>query len=212
MGSPTKLNQPTYRRAKTRIPFLASNRLNHTQAFNFCQAVQENIFEKYFPADFSRQGLIYPISTQTVKGIAFAIHKKTARTCLRAGRSRTGDLLVPNQARYHLRYCPETTRGLNEQQIVALPKMPWALLGTGATGLEPAISGLTGQRDKPTSLRPQRFLQHSLFTKLCQYATPIFFWDSPTKSTQRRHQAWLSCWDAAGVSGPFPRFGGYVPW
>ena len=28
---------------------------------------------------------------------------------------------------------------------------------TGATGLEPAISGLTGQRDKPASLRPQCF-------------------------------------------------------
>ena len=26
---------------------------------------------------------------------------------------------------------------------------------TGVTGLEPAISGLTGQRDKPTSLHPQ---------------------------------------------------------
>gem|GEM_PF-5179251 len=25
---------------------------------------------------------------------------------------------------------------------------------TGATGLEPAISGVTGQRDKPASLRP----------------------------------------------------------
>ena len=30
------------------------------------------------------------------------------------------------------------------------------VLATGATGLEPAISGLTGQRDKPASLRPQR--------------------------------------------------------
>ena len=26
---------------------------------------------------------------------------------------------------------------------------------SGATGLEPAISGLTGQRDKPASLRPR---------------------------------------------------------
>ena len=29
---------------------------------------------------------------------------------------------------------------------------------SGATGLEPAISGLTGQRDKPASLRPQEWL------------------------------------------------------
>ena len=31
--------------------------------------------------------------------------------------------------------------------------MRWA--SSGATGLEPAISGVTGQRDKPASLRPR---------------------------------------------------------
>jgi hypothetical protein len=53
--------------------------------------------------------------------------------------------LVPNQARYQLRYCPKSEK----------PSV-WTVF-TGATGLEPAISGLTGQRDKPASLRPQCF-------------------------------------------------------
>ena len=54
----------------------------------------------------------------------------------RVTRIRTGDLYVPNVARYQLRYYPKKTAHSVE----------WAL-ETGATGLEPVISGVTGQRD-----------------------------------------------------------------
>ena len=44
----------------------------------------------------------------------------------------------------------------------------WTVFCTGATGLEPAISGLTGQRDKPASLRPQCTYEHTEAEKICQ--------------------------------------------
>gem|GEM_PF-2018029 len=78
------------------------------------------------------------------------VKKKTAsangrQSLSRVTRIRTGDLYVPNVARYQLRYYPDA-----KNQILTLLKKKAILpngLGTGATGLEPVISGVTGQRD-----------------------------------------------------------------
>ena len=59
----------------------------------------------------------------------------------RAGGIWTPDFLVPNQARY-----PCATARNNE---VGVKKRK-----TGATGLEPAISGVTGQRDNQLRYAP----------------------------------------------------------
>ena len=45
---------------------------------------------------------------------------------------------------------------------------------TGATGLEPAISGLTGQHDKPASLRPQLPCQIIRIMQKCQVFSSLF--------------------------------------
>ena len=52
-----------------------------------------------------------------------------------------------------MEFCQAVLQG---QHKTPTQKMPAAFFVTGATGLEPAISGLTGQRDKPASLRPQK--------------------------------------------------------
>ena len=64
-------------------------------------------------------------------------------------------------------------------------KPPARTVITGATGLEPAISGLTGQRDKPTSLRPQQFYKISVFLLIVNtYPGRIFIFYRPDISIQ----------------------------
>ena|GEM_PF-5374523 len=64
----------------------------------------------------------------------------------------------------------------------ATPKIPAAFLATGATGLEPAISGLTGQRDKPASLHPQNRFQNIGKNRKCQVLELLQITSCPKKS------------------------------
>ena len=148
-GYPAKLNQSTHSQTAPLLFASDSRLLKHSQSAKSCQGGAGK-----YSKIFSDAG-----------GQRFAFGQAGVEPATSWSRTKRATICA-------------TARKLSRSQRTANPctaKAPQARLVTGATGLEPAISGLTGQRDKPASLRPQRFLKHSLFRKLCQYGSAIFF-------------------------------------
>ena len=106
----------------------ASDRVKHTPILQLVSSGSEKYPKNISRCTHYRQGF-NPTRFPPSQSTGHFHSPYTAKICLRAGRSRTGDLLVPNQARYHLRYCPETTKSRLYEQQIAVYQNAFGTLG-----------------------------------------------------------------------------------